>query len=120
MTSWKNNNVLGSKKLAEETLNSAEKSTIGNEEALENWTKFVKYGEYNRKLSDLIKEYSTDNITIENLTNEFKDEPINIGVSGRILDATSSEEVESFIKALRKAAEACENFEYNGFKVDWD
>ena len=123
MTSWKDNNVLESKKLTEETLNSAKKSVVRTEEALENEIKedkIVNYREYYRKLEDFVKKYSTSNITIENKANEFNDEPVNVSVSGRIFNATSLEEVEGFVLALRRAAKACENFEYNGFIINWD
>lgn len=113
MALWKNNNTLKNNLV---NPRGAEGSDNSSEE-----NKVVSYGEYNKKLIDLIRKYgSNKGITIENATDEFKDEPIQVSVSGRILNATSLEEVERFILALRKAARDCENFEYNGYRIDWD
>ena len=113
MALWKNNNTLKNNLV---NSRGAEGSDNSSEE-----NKVVSYSEYNRKLIDLIRKYgSNEDITIENSTDEVMDEPIRVGVSGRIRNATSLEEVERFILTLRKAARDCENFEYNGYRIDWN
>ena len=107
MTSWKNNNTIGSKKLAEE--------------ALENEIKTVSYEEYSRELYRLQKKYRGRDslIEISEMGNIYKRSSIQAGVNWAATGTVSPEETEEFAHALLKAAEDCRNFKYNGYVIDW-
>lgn len=107
MTPWKNNNALGSKRLAEE--------------ALENEIKPVSFEEYRRELSKLQRKYGSyaSHIGIFELSDALEDSPIQIGVNWASIGTVSPEEAEEFAHTLLEAAEDCRNFKYNGYVIDW-
>lgn len=107
MTSWKNNNALGSKRLVEEVL--------------ENEIKHVSFEEYRRELYKLQRKYGNDNSHVEifELGDALENSPIRMGVNWASIGTVSPEEAEEFARTLSEAIEDCRNFKYNGYVIDW-
>ena len=107
MTSWKNNNALGSKRLAEE--------------ALENEIKTVSFEEYRRELSKLQRKYRSyaSHIEIFAMDSIYEDSGIQMGINWASIGTVSPEKAEEFARTLSEAIEDCKNFKYNGYVIDW-
>lgn len=105
MTSWKNNNTIGSKKLAEE--------------ALENEIKTVSYWDHREALDALQRKYLETPVNIFEVRGHRK-EPIRLGVNWSALGTVEVEKAEEFMSVIQQAIEDCKNYKYNGYTISME
>lgn len=103
MTSWKNNNALGSKRLTEE--------------AAENEIKTVDYWDHREALDDLQRKYQKTPVNIFEVRGLRRKEPIRLGINWGALGTVEVEKAEEFMSVMQQAIEDCKNYKYNGYTV---
>ena len=82
--------------------------------------KTVPYRTYCNALDKLRHRATTDlRIGIYDMGNTFDSDPVRLGVNWAAIGTVPASEAVDFAKALMLAAEAAENFEYNGCLVTY-
>ena len=105
MTSRKNNNVLGSKKL--------------DEKAAENEIKTVSYEDHEEALNDLRRKYQGTPVSILDINRRNyveKRDPIRLGIRCT-LGTVSVEKAEECVFMMQQAIEDCKNYKYDGYTI---
>lgn len=104
MTSWKNNNVLGSKKL--------------DEKAAENEIKTVSYEDHEEALDDLRRKYQGTPVSILDINrhNYIERGPIRLGIRCT-LGTVSVEKAEECVSMMQQAIKDCKSYKYDGYTI---
>ena len=102
MRTWRENNLLREKQDMDEP-------------------KLVKYRDFRKELRALQYKYENTigRIMISDISDEFEDGPIELGINWASIGTRSVEDVEEFVSDLKQAIKDCKNFKYNGYTVDW-
>ena len=81
----------------------------------------VKYRIYSIELRNLNRKYSNTigRISFYNVSSDFNDEPIELGINWASIGTVSVDEALEFVSEIRQAVNECENFKYNGYYIDW-
>ena len=83
--------------------------------------KVVGYREFYFELTKLRKKYCIDGeIHITDMDGfTYEDSPVNLGISWASIGTVTPDEADVFAGRLKVAAEACRNFKYNGYIIDY-
>lgn len=83
--------------------------------------KKVSYRELCYELNKLKEKYCLDgNFYIEDMNGfTLDDAPVRLGINWSALGTVSLDEADAFADRLKAAAEACRNFKYNGYIIDY-
>lgn len=86
-----------------------------------NEPKFVKYRIFHREVRALDHKYENTigHIGFYNISNDFSDKPIELGINWASIGSVSVDEALKFASDIRQAVKECENFKYNGYYIDW-
>ena len=83
--------------------------------------KIVGYREFYFEMNKLQKKYCIDGeIHITDMDGfTYEDSPVNLGISWASIGTVTPDEADVFAGRLKVAAEACRNFKYNGYIIDY-
>ncbi len=83
--------------------------------------KIVGFREFYFEMNKLQKKYCIDGeihfIDMDGFT--YEDAPVNLGISWASIGTVTPDEADVFADRLKVAAEACRNFKYNGYIIDY-
>ena len=83
--------------------------------------KKVSYREFYHELKKIQEKYSSDgDIYIADMSGFTPDDvPVNLGINWASIGSITPDEADVFAGRLKVAAEACRNFKYNGYIIDY-
>ena len=83
--------------------------------------KKVSYREFYHELNKLQEKYCSDgDIYIVDMNGFTPDDvPVNLGINWAAIGSVTPDEADVFADRLKVAAEACRNFKYNGYIIDY-
>lgn len=83
--------------------------------------KVVGYREFYFELTKLQKKYCIDgDIYIADMNGFTPDDvPVNLGINWASIGSVTPDEADVFADRLKVAVEACRNFKYNGYIIDY-
>ena len=83
--------------------------------------KKVSYRDFCYELNKLQEKYCSDgDIYIVDMNGfTLDDVPVNLGINWASIGSVTPDEADVFADRLKVAAEACRNFKYNGYMIDY-
>ena len=83
--------------------------------------KKVSYRDFCYELNKLQEKYCSDgDIYIADMSGFTPDDaPVNLGINWAAIGSVTPDEADIFADRLKVAAEACRNFKYNGYIIDY-
>ena len=83
--------------------------------------KKVSYREFCYELNKIQEKYCSDgDIYIVDMNGFTPDDvPVNLGINWAAIGSVTPDEADVFADRLKVAAEACRNFKYNGYMIDY-
>ena len=83
--------------------------------------KKVSYRDFCYELNKLQEKYCSDgDIYIADMNGFTPDDvPVNLGINWAAIGSVTPDEADVFADRLKVAAEACRNFKYNGYIIDY-
>ena len=83
--------------------------------------KKVSYREFYHELNKIREKYCSDgDIYIADMSGFTPDDvPVNLGINWAAIGSVTPDEADVFADRLKVAAEACRNFKYNGYIIDY-
>lgn len=83
--------------------------------------KKVSYREFCYELNKIQEKYCRDgSIYIADMSGFTPDDvPVNLGINWAAIGSVTPDEADVFADRLKVAAEACRNFKYNGYIIDY-
>ena len=83
--------------------------------------KKVSYRDFCYELNKLQEKYCSDgDIYIVDMNGFTPDDvPVNLGINWAAIGSVTPDEADVFADRLKVAAEACRNFKYNGYMIDY-
>ena len=83
--------------------------------------KKVSYREFYHELNKIREKYCRDgDIYIIDMSGFTPDDvPVNLGINWAAIGSVTPDEADVFADRLKVAAEACRNFKYNGYIIDY-
>ena len=83
--------------------------------------KKVSYRDFCYELNKLQEKYCSDgDIYIVDMNGFTPDDvPVNLGINWAAIGSVTPDEADVFADRLKVAAEACRNFKYNGYIIDY-